>query len=452
MTRAKFLRTSAASLIGAPLLVGSSSGGRLRMATFRSEVTPSAGAPLIWTSPVVKVEDPLWAKGVVIEDDTARYVLCAMDWCGLANSTYLLFRNTIAAAAGTVSSRVALHSVHQHTAPYVDGAAYELLGKLPNPPLRMSDRQLRVMTDLLTDAVKRSTDDLQPFDRVGIGRARVERVASARRIHTADGKLLTRFSTGGSEPAMAAAPEGPIDPEIRTVTLARGTRPLVRIHFYATHPQTFCCNGRVSADFVGDAREKVEQKTGIPQIYFTGCAGDVTVGKYNDRSAEARAGLAARLAAAMEASASATELQHVGPIRWKTVPLKLPLRADPAFLQSRLAKLEARPQQDSEDELYRSAIAVAFARRDVPLEGKSLRLGRVRILCLPGEPMLIFQRFAQELKPAAFIAVAGYGDISPGYLCTDGAFQDGGYEPGASNAGPGTEAAVKDCITSLLED
>ena len=422
------------------------------MATFRADVTPAPGSPLIWTTPVVKVEDPLWAKGVVIEDEAVRYVLCALDWCGVANSTHLLFRNALASAAGTEVSRVTLHSVHQHTAPYVDGAAYELLGKLPNPPLRMSDRQLRAVADSLADAVKKAIDNLQPFDRIGIGRARVERVASARRIHAADGKLLTRFSTGGSEPALAAAPEGPIDPEIRTITLARGTWPLARIHFYATHPQTFCCDGRVSADFVGDAREKVEKTTGIPQIYFTGCAGDVTVGKYNDRSAQARAGLAARLATTMEASSASTEFQRTGAVRWKTVPLKLPLPADPAFLQTRIAQLEARPQHDSDDDLYRSAISVSFARRDAPLEGKSLRLGRVRIVFLPGEPMLTFQRFAQDLKPVAFVTVAGYGDISPGYLCTDGAFQEGGYEPGASNAGPGTEAAVKDCITSLLED
>jgi hypothetical protein len=48
------------------------------------------------------------------------------------------------------------------------------------------------------------------------------------------------------------------------------------------------------------------------------------------------------------------------------------------------------------------------------------------------------------------VAVAGYGDIQPGYLCTDQAFQEGGYEPSASNAGPGTEARVKAAIRALL--
>ena len=35
---------------------------------------------------------------------------------------------------------------------------------------------------------------------------------------------------------------------LRTITLASDGRPLVRLHYYATHPQTFCCDGRVSGD------------------------------------------------------------------------------------------------------------------------------------------------------------------------------------------------------------
>jgi hypothetical protein len=64
--------------------------------------------------------------------------------------------------------------------------------------------------------------------------------------------------------------------------------------------------------------------------------------------------------------------------------------------------------------------------------------------------MLEFQSYAQRLRPESFVAVAGYGDISPGYLCTDQAFAQGGYEPSASNAGPGTEALLKEAIRKLL--
>ncbi len=419
-------------------LVAAAGSPRLRVASFRAGVTPAPGEPLIWVTAATRVADPLWAKGVVLEDARARYVLCAVDWCGLANSTHRLFRQKLAAAARTDITQVAVQAVHQHTAPYIDGDAYALLEKLPAPPLRMSERFLEEVTDRLAEAARQALARLEPFDRIGTGQARVEQVASARRVFTG-GKLIVRYSGSGKDPAMAALPEGPIDPMLRTVTLARGWQPLVRLHYYASHPQTFCCDGVVSGDFVSAAREEVERQEGLPQVYFTGCAGDVTVGKYNDGSPEARQALARRLRQGLVAAIAATRLAPVGRMRWRTVELVLPPkpRATPTAAQS---------GQDH----YREATAAAFAQRRFPLEASALELGQVSVLHLPGEPMLEFQKHAQGLRPDRFVAVAGYGDISPGYLCTDRAFEEGGYEPSAAHAGPGTEARVKKALGKLL--
>jgi len=422
---------------------------RLRVAAFRCNVTPDIGEPLIWVTPAAKVEDPLWAKGVLLDDGHARYVLCAIDWCGLGGYTHLLFRSKIATAAGTSVARVAVQSVHQHTAPYIDGDAYRLLRALGSPPLLMSDGFLQRVTDGLAQTIKEAVAHLEPFDRIGIGQARVEQVASARRI-IQNGQLITRYSSGGSKPELAALPEGPIDPVIETITLASGDRPLVRLHYYASHPQTFCCDGRVSGDFVSTAREALEKEENIFQVYFTGCAGDVTVGKYNNGSVEARAGLAQRLEQGMKASIAATRFEPARELRWRNIDLRLPLKltadASPASLRSRLEHPGAQSGQD----LYRTAISLAFAMRRRPLQATSLEAGRIRILHLPGEPMLEFQRYAHVKHPDEFIVIAGYGDMSPGYLCTDRAFAEGGYEPSASNAGPGTEARVKEAIRKLL--
>ena len=100
--------------------------------------------------------------------------------------------------------------------------------------------------------------------------------------------------------------------------------------------------------------------------------------------------------------------------------------------------------------MYLAALRVAFANRKEPFTATLLTLGNVRILHLPGEPMLEFQRYAQGLRANDFVAVAGYGDLSPGYLCTDRAWTEGGYEPSASNSGPGTEAAVKKAIQEVF--
>ncbi len=69
---------------------------------------------------------------------------------------------------------------------------------------------------------------------------------------------------------------------------------------------------------------------------------------------------------------------------------------------------------------------------------------------LPGEPMLEFQFFAQKARPDAFVAVVGYGDGCPSYICTDQAFKEGAYEPGAGAVGPGSEKILKEAIRKLV--
>lgn len=409
----------------------------LRVAPFRADVTPAAGEPLIWVDPAVKTLDPLWAKGILLDGPGGRVVLCALDWCGLGGYAHTMLRNALARAAGTQPSRVALLTVHQHAAPYIEGGGYELLARLPTPPLLMSREFLATIAGRLSQSASRAVENLVSFDTISLGSANVDRIASARRIFV-DGKLVTRFSSAAKDPALAALPEGDIDPRLRTVSLLQSGRPLVRLHYYACHPQTFCCNGEVSADFVGAAREAVEKSEGVPQIYFTGCAGDITAGKYNDGSPEARQSLAARLESGIRAAIAASQPAPAS-LSWRTTPLGLPGPPDP---------LPAWPPPSasllSEQDLYRRAIRAAFAIRRTPLSASCLRLGPCSMIHLPGEPLLAFQRHA----PNAIIA--GYEDISPGYICPDSAFAEGGYEPSAANTGPGAEAVVKHAIDTLL--
>jgi hypothetical protein len=437
----KPIRISRRTLVAAPAVLARSAAGAqgLRVAIFRCDVTPAAGEPLIWTTPLTETLDPLWAKGILIEHGRRRAILCAMDWCGLGSSEYRRLQSAMARAAGAPDATVLLQSVHQHAAPYVDGDAYRLLRAGPNPPLCFSEPGMEAIAAKLARAVQEAAARLAPVDRIGAGQARVDRVASARRVWDG-GKLVVRYSTGAKDPRMAELPEGPIDPWLKTISFSSRGRPVARLHFYATHPQTFCCDGRASADFVGAAREAFEKEDGVFQIYLTGAAGDVTVGKYNDGSERARRELAGRLIEALRASTAATRFEPVRRCLWRTARCKLPPRSVLPELQT-VADPAAR---------YRAAITIAFARRQEPLEVTGLDFGPVRILHLPGEPLLEFQTFAQKLLPDEFVAVAGYGDISPGYICPDRAFKEGGYEPSASNHAPGAEQLVKDAITEVL--
>jgi len=277
---------------------------------------------------------------------------------------------------------------------------------------------------------------------------KVDRVASSRRILMPDGKLQGRMSSAKSA-VLRALPEGFIDPMLRTVTLASGDKPLVRLHYYATHPQSFYGDSRASSDVPGFARQRLEKKEGVFQIYFTGCSGDVAMGKYNDGTPQARDELTARLLAAMESASGATRFLPVGPVAWHSLAILLPPSPDATLA---LARQQLADPQQSAIPRIRAATRVAYAERtSQPLEISLLRIGHVHILHLPGECMIEFQRFAHEVKPReAFLAVAAYGDLGTGYICTEKAFEEGGYEPSASHVAPRSERILKDAIANLL--
>lgn len=395
----------------------------MRVATFRCDITPPLGQPLAGADALKTVQQPLLAKGVVLEAGGQRYVLCALDWCILANDSYRSMRGKVAAAAGTDAARVALQCVHQHTAPIVGFDDSEPTPATDPKTPRPDPKAYQAIGDRLAAAVKESLDRFEPFDRVGTGQAKVDRVASDRRIKDAAGKIPVRWSLT-KDLAVRNLPEGHIDPYLKTITLAAGEKPLVRLHYYATHPQTLYRDGRATSDVPGDAREGLEQKEGVFQIYFNGCGGDITLGKYNDGTPECRAALAARLRAGMEAAIAATRLVPATAIQWQTYPLSLPWKTQPGSNR----KDDCRP----------------------PIELTALKIGNIHIVHLPGEPMLCFQQFAQSIRPNDFVAVAGYGDGATGYICPESAFGEGGYEPTGSEVKPESEPLVKRGIASLL--
>ncbi len=233
--------------------------GKLRVATFLADVTPPLGSPTYGGKPLETVETPLLAKGIILDDGRQRYVLCAIDWCGLCGPAHMLFRDKIAAGAETDVSNVAVHTVHQHTAPYIPIGSLKIRDKAGNPPKGVDPPVVHQIADRLGEAVKSALDQFQQFDSIGTGQAKVDRVASARRILTSDGKIRTRWSAC-TDPELRAEPEGYIDPMLKTVTLAQGDKPLVRIHYYATHPQSYYGDARVCYDVPGFARQRLEAK------------------------------------------------------------------------------------------------------------------------------------------------------------------------------------------------
>jgi hypothetical protein len=220
--------------------------------------------------------------------------------------------------------------------------------------------------------------------------------------------------------------------------------------YYATHPQSHYREGFASYDFVGMARaERQKAMPRVPHIHFCGAAGNITAGKYNDGAPENRVVLAQRLS---DGIARATDAASTN---------RLPVTDGDVAWSVREVQLAADNHLDGGDahELFErdpnplNAIHLASSNRVIagPAVLSCLRLGPARMISFPGEPFIEYQLVAQRMRPELFVALAGYSDLGFGYICTEVAYQQGGYEIGMSYVVPQSEALLTSALADLLE-
>lgn len=425
----------------------------LEIAYFQTDVTPEIGSPVAYV-PTRSVTDSLSARGVVLLPKNQKpIVLCAVDWLLISNKSMDEFKNYLAETALTTPERVSIHTIHQHDTPWCDASSEGVLADYGLGAIRFD-------LDFLDDRIKATAEALQsalgkttPVTAIGFGEAQVEKVASNRRILGDDGKVkIIRFSSSKDSAAMRA-PEGVIDPFLKSVSFWNGEKALAVLSYYATHPQSYYGQGDVNPEFIGLARNSIQQKTGVPQVFFIGAAGNVAAGKYNNGSHEARLALTQRIEDAMEKAFESTEQKEVpAALTWRTESVTLPLapHLNEDSLRARMADTTK-----SFTERFTIARQIAWHERNkngTPLAISSLQMGNLWLLHLPGEPFIEFQLAAQQYKAGENVCTAAYGDGGPIYIGTAVAYGQGGYEvdPRVNMTTADAEANLNKAIQNVL--
>ena len=443
------------AIVSVCLLSYASAGKPLRVATFEVDASPSIGSPLAY-DPTREVTSPLSCRGLALIGAGDPIVICTIDWLGVANESLTEFRGRLARAAGTSVDRVTVHSLHQHDAPRCDFSTDRLLKEYAPEVQAYDSAFARDVMDRAAGALRQSMDRARPVTRVGLGSADVERIASNRRILGPDGKVAFTRWTACTDPEIRAMPVGLIDPSLRMISLWQDEEPIIVLTYYATHPQSYYRTGGANPDFPGMARNDREQVTGVRHIHFTGAAGNIGAGKWNDGSEENRRRLADRVADAMRRAWESTVKQPIDPVfvDWRSVQVALPVAAhlsEPALLA-----VLADPNADAPAKLS-AAKGLAWLHRSQQgerTEISCLRLGDAVILHMPGELFVEYQLAAQEMRPDRFVAMAAYGEYGSGYIGTASAYDQGGYEtsPEASLVAPGVEKVLQSALKTLLAD
>jgi hypothetical protein len=426
---------------------------KLHLCIFSCDVTPPLGHPLCggWIEPVRAVDDRLKALGVVLLGAAAPVVLCAIDWCGIRNEAHMAFRKALAEAAHTTPERVAVQSVHPHDAPFADTKAEKLLQEVAMAPTSLDLKFFEKTISSVAAALKKSLAKTTPFSHIGIGQAKVEQVASNRRILGEDGKIKFTRTSATRDPKARDAPEGLIDPWLKTVSFFNETTPLASLTYYATHPMSTYGQGRVSCDFCGLARNaRADDDDKIAQLYFTGAAGNVTAGKYNDGDKKNRVVLRDRILSAMRTAGKNTKRLKITDWAWRTASVKFAPRREANF-QEKESRAVMQDTKASKAKRNNAAFQLAWLERiNTPTQITCLDLGEALIVHLPGEPFIEYQLAAQAMRKDKFVCVAGYGDGGCGYIPTDKAYLEGGYEPTVALASP-CEKMLLEAIGGVLK-
>ncbi|MBL9213225.1 MAG: hypothetical protein JNL92_22370 [Opitutaceae bacterium] len=426
------------------------------IATFSVDVTVPIGHGMMggyWRA--TSVADPLYAKGVVLWGGAQPVVFVSVDWCEIRNDAYDRWREVIAAAVGTTRERVLVSSIHQHEAPVADLTAQRFLEErgLEDGVCDVEFHEQAVQR--VAAAVRTAATRKRPITHLGLGQAKVERVASNRRYLLPDGRpSFNRGSASAANVLAREAPEGVIDPWLKTLSFWHDAEPVAALNAYAVHPMSYYRTGEISADFPGLARDRRQRETpDCLQIYVSGASGNVTAGKYNDGARATRAVLADRLHAAMAAAWRETKRVPLTALDFRNTTVRLAPRDEPGHRRDDLLAVLVPARLPRERNL--AAMGLSWWKRvdagqpiDVPL----LDFGVAQLLLLPGESYVEFQLAAQRMKPGSFVMVAGFGESATGYVPTEQAVKEKDTNLGDwSWVAPGAEAALLAAIQRVVQ-
>ena len=393
-------------LIAASLSLLPAAHGQLRAGVARADITPPIGQYNVLASGKLgtAVRDPLYAKVIVFETDTARVAIVSLDLdAPFPPELFDYYRQRLKQEANI--DYVALTASHTHSSIDLETNAEEML-KWPWTFLAM---------DKIYFAILAAHRDAVPVRiRTGYGSSNI---ATNRRLVKPDG-VVTLGRGYPNKPDVQ-----PSDHRVGVLRVDRldGSALAVVVH-YACHPVALMADDSVSfsADYAGEMENEVARRVaGAPEVLFwQGAAGDINLRDSITGSGEPEVKrYGQELADAVVAARNAASDTVDDAVSYRTTTLDIPSRWSPE------AVAEAGRGASSIDRwLVLNYHPVYVAPVGTLLLGK-----QVALALLPGEPFIDFQFRIDAASPVKNTWIVGYCERTVGYLPTIRAAAEGGY-------------------------
>lgn len=441
------------------------------------DMTPPVGIALAGycsrTRGSTAVADPLGAYALVLSDGHRSAAVVVLDVCSFSQATKDEMRKQALERAGVELDTVIISATHTHFGPVVDPDApglSEVLRKAASAEYRQ--RLIATVAELVAEAAA----GLVPA-KLKVGRASACGISFNRRPLTVEGVCSNRLRLPPEMAARASAkgcelagewrrgayggprygpPEadldglmpGVTDPEVVVLGVeAEDGEPLAAVVCFSCHP---ACGGpdfyAISADYPGAYRQVLRREIGAEALFLLGAAGDqVPSWREGDASIRVGQGLAG---AAIKAWHCAEPVE--GALCIGSVQAALPLRDFPPIeeLEAALTAHEdtSAPEAWPDRYILDQARAHAGKKRlvtDVP----AVTCGPWGLVAGPCEILAEIGLHIKQRAPTDYTMVVSMAGENLGYMPTDEAFREGGYEAGATALGPG---AAPEFVSSAL--
>lgn len=442
----------------------------LRAGAAKVDITPPLDTPLAGhfeERRAIDVEDPLYARALVLESEDVRLGLVVCDLICVPTEDVARIRERVARRAGIGPERLMVAATHTHTAASPTG----LLGT------PRADAYMTALPERVATAVEMAVARLRPA-RLGVASATVEGVAFCRRFRMRDGTVRMNPGRGNAD---ALEPVSPVDPALTALYVEEATSqaPIALWSNFTLHYVGTDDARRVSADYFGRFCRIAEAALGGGLAMLSnGASGQInnvdvrdpeqpSGGYQAERVARAVAGAAisaagrARLRERVPLSAAArtTRARRRAVTRDDLVAAERILAAPEGMRPAGVGPhpfswARGQPLPDGLLHTYaREVRYLADMPEELPAEVQVLRVGDAALVGLPGE---IFVELGLALKassPAACTAVVGLANGYLGYVPDEAAFEQGGYETWAARSAAverGTGEALVKVAADLL--
>ncbi len=428
----------------------------MKVGASKVRITPPVGSPLAGYSTrssfSTGIHDHLNARVLLLDDGKTRGGIVSCDLIGVTPETTTAVREA-AGRLGYPANNIMVCAFHTHSGPVPD-LGY---GRMGTWMTEMSSAICRTLTRAASSMAEA---------RFAFGSCITE------------GLTINRRDPKG----------GPLDPELVAVRWRSRDG-------NTTHLLNFSChavvlgpdNYLVSADYPGYAMRAMERRSGGICLFTNGACGDVNPftrslrarleagGDVYDRSggtfSEAMS-LGQSLASAAQCVLSKARVLREPELRFASEELEITVQpaVSEAEICRRIAELERNlPVLEKSgglpEQLYKAGLELSFAKRALAYakegfaraEVQGIRVGDIALIGLPGE---VFVETGLKIKSRAKsrgikAVVVELANDYLGYLPTDRAFSEGGYEVGVARSlgfGPGLERSLLEVTDAVLGD